>query len=99
MHWFRDHYLKSAADWDNPLVSPLLAKDLSELPPAIVITAGFDPLRDEGDAYAERLTAAGVPVFHHSYDALIHGFANMSLITDARVAVDEITKKLATKLA
>jgi acetyl esterase len=99
MHWFRGHYLNSAEEWDNPLVSPLLATNLSGLPSAIVITAGFDPLRDEGDAYAERLTTAGVPVFHHSYDAFIHGFANMSRISDARIAVDEIAEKLAQKLA
>ncbi len=98
MHWFRGHYLAVEDDRLNPLASPLLAPDLSGMPPAIVITAGFDPLRDEGDAYAERLASAGVPVFHRSYDSFIHGFANMSLISEARTAIDEIATQLAEQL-
>jgi len=94
MKWFRGHYLRSEDEWSNPLASPLLAADLSDHPPAIVVTAGFDPLADEGDAYAERLRAAGVPVTLRSYDSLIHGFANMSLIPEARTAVEEIAELL-----
>ena len=63
MEWFWDHYADEA-DRSNPLASPLLATDLSNLPPATIVTAQFDPLRDEGDAYAAALTAAGNRVQH-----------------------------------
>jgi acetyl esterase len=75
--WFREHYLSgsvlSAAD---PRVSPLLADDLSGLAPALILTAGFDPLRDEGAQYAEALRAAGVSVDYRMFGSLVHGFAN-----------------------
>lgn len=74
MEWFDAHYVSDGVDPADPRVSPLLAKDLSGLPPAIMVTAGHDPLRDEGDAYAEAMAAAGVPVRHLRYDSLIHGF-------------------------
>lgn len=77
MDWFRDNYLLGAAvDVTDPRISPLLAEDLSGLPPAIVVTAGFDPLRDEGNRYAEALAVAGVPVDRREYGSLVHGFAN-----------------------
>lgn len=77
MDWFEAHYLDGAAiDASDPRVSPLLADDLSGLPPALVVTAGFDPLRDEGTQYAEAMAAAGVPVDHRQFGSLIHGFAN-----------------------
>ncbi len=75
--WFAGHYLRSDADKDDWRASPLLAEDLSGLPPAIVITAEFDPLHDEGKAYADRLSAAGVPVSYHSYDGMLHGYIGM----------------------
>jgi acetyl esterase len=71
--WFQEHYAPDPAD---PLASPLLAEDLGGLPPTYLATAGFDPLRDEGDAYGRRLREAGVPVVHHCHDDLIHGFLN-----------------------
>ncbi|SEW12257.1 alpha/beta hydrolase [Natrinema salifodinae] len=77
MAWFRDHYFEREIDEGNVYAMPRLAHDLSELPPATVITAGFDPLRDDGAAYAERLEAAGVPVEYHHYDDVIHGFFGM----------------------
>jgi acetyl esterase len=77
MDWFRDHYLTGAdVDAADPRVSPLLADDLSGLPPALVLTAGFDPLRDEGNQYAEAMRAAGVTVDHRQFGTLVHGFAN-----------------------
>ncbi|HEY0182261.1 MAG TPA: alpha/beta hydrolase [Rhodopila sp.] len=73
MEWFWDHYLASPADGSNPYASPLLAADLSGLPPAMVVTCEFDPLRDEGLAYAERLRQAGVSVRSSHYEGMIHG--------------------------
>jgi acetyl esterase len=72
--WFRDHYLNDASERTDPRASPLFAKDLSGLPPAFVATAGFDPLRDEGKQYADRLREAGVPVEYRCYTSLFHGF-------------------------
>jgi acetyl esterase len=77
MDWFQERYLKSAEDVLDPRASPLLAPDHSHLPPALLLTAGFDPLRDEGEDYGQRLERAGVRVEHRSYGSLIHGFVNM----------------------
>ncbi|ELY68103.1 alpha/beta hydrolase [Natrinema versiforme] len=77
MAWFRSHYFESEIDMGNVYAFPLLADDLSGLPPATVITAGFDPLRDVGADYADRLADAGVPVEYHNYDDMIHGFFSM----------------------
>ena len=95
MVWFWDHYLAKANDSDNPLASPLRAKDLSGLPPAQVFTAEFDPLRDEGEAFAARLAAAGVPVNHTRYDGQIHGFWTMlAVMPAAGAAADEASAAL-----
>ena len=83
MEWFWDHYLASAEDGKNPYASPLQAADLNGLPPAMVITAEFDPLRDEGQAYAKRLQEAGVIVTTSYYEGLIHGFFWMAGALDA----------------
>lgn len=84
MTWFFDHYLESDVHARNPYAFPMGACDLSGLPPATVQTAGFDPLRDEGVAYAEQLEDAGVAVSHHHYPDAIHGFVTM-LAEPARV--------------
>jgi len=88
MAWFTRMYCPDAQHHRDPRLSPLLAADLSGLPPAYVVTAGFDPLRDEGVAYADKLDAAGVPVTHVNYPGMIHGFFSMrGLIPKAREAV------------
>ena len=95
MEWFWDLYLRSPVDGHNPFASPLRASDLSGLPPATVVTAGFDPLRDEGAAYADRLAAAGVDVDHRHYPDMVHGFLSL---TDEVAAADEAMDEVAGAL-
>jgi acetyl esterase len=88
MAWFTRMYCPDAAHHGDHRMSPLLAKDLSGLPPAYVATAGFDPLRDEGKAYADKLDAAGVPVTYVNYPGMIHGFFSLrGFVPKAREAV------------
>ncbi len=95
MAWFWQHYLPEGDDGRHPYASPLRAEDVSGLPPALVITAGFDPLRDEGDAYAGRLAASGVPVRHIRYDGMIHGFFWMpGVLSQAHAAYDACAQAL-----
>ena len=90
MIWFRGHYLRSEADRADFRASPIRAADHTGLPPALVITAELDPLRDEGRDYAETLQAAGVPATLANYDGQVHVFFQLSPILDGgRKAVDQ----------
>ncbi|MBE0615867.1 MAG: alpha/beta hydrolase [Burkholderiales bacterium] len=82
MLWFRDNYL-SPRDYDDWRASPIRAPDLARLPPAHIITAGYDPLLDEGRAYSDRLLAAGVPVLYECFEGMAHGFLTMGGVVAA----------------
>jgi acetyl esterase len=100
LEWCRSHYLSDPAQATDPRVSPLLAADLSGIAPAMVVTAGFDPVRDEGRAYADRLQAAGAKTVHREFETLIHGFIGMrGTLQAAARAMDEIAAGLRHELA
>jgi len=91
LRWFYEQYLRSPADAEDPLASPLLAESVAGLPPALLITAGLDPLLDEGIEYAERLRQAGVPVEHINYEGWPHGFffwAGTEAATDSTARIE-----------
>ncbi|MEM1086758.1 MAG: alpha/beta hydrolase [Pseudomonadota bacterium] len=91
MDWFMGHFLGEGADVSDPMISPGLHPKLDGLPPAIVITAGFDPLVDHGATYAEQLKAAGTTAQYKCYDSLAHGFtAFTAVVPDARKACLEV---------
>ena len=91
IRWFRDQYLSGPADIDDWRASPARASTLAGLPPAYVLTAGADPLRDEGDEYARRLKEAGVPVTYRTFPGQFHGFFTMGkLLRQANLAAAEI---------
>jgi len=95
MRWFESNYLPEDVRREDPRVSPLLAADLSGLPPAALVTAELDPLRDDGEAYAEALAAAGVRVITRRFDGLVHGFFAMGAFSAAaREAVGQVCADL-----
>jgi acetyl esterase len=95
MEWFYEHYLADPADASNPYAVPLLAEDFRGLPPAHVLTAEYDPLHDEGVAYARKLADAGVPTTTSEYAGAIHGFIWMSGVIDlGRSALNDLGRVL-----
>jgi acetyl esterase/lipase len=95
LSWFYEKYLVSPADSANPMFSILRTPDLSGLPRATVITADIDPLRSEGEAYAQRLQHAGVAVDYRNYEGVTHGFFGMGAVVDvAQQAVAQVAAGL-----
>jgi len=100
MDWFVGHYLPPGADPADPRNAPGRTGDLSGLAPAVIATAGFDPLVDQGEAYARRLAAAGVPVDYRRYDSLVHGFTAFGgVVPEAHRACGEIAGLVAARLS
>lgn len=95
MKWFWNHFIEDESQADDPYVSPLRAKNLSDLPPALIVTAEYDPLRDEGEAYAKKLQEAGVKVTLSRYPGMIHAFIRMTARLDkANEALDQVAGTL-----
>jgi acetyl esterase len=95
MQYFRGHYLPREREWLDWRASPLLASSHAGLPPAFVMTAGFDPLRDEGRAYSEKLQKDGVPTQYREYSDMVHGFITMGRVLDsANAALAECAQVL-----
>ncbi|OUD03989.1 alpha/beta hydrolase [Streptomyces swartbergensis] len=99
MRVFTAAYVPDPADRDHPLVSPGLADDLAGLPPALVITAENDRLRDEGDAYAKALEAAGVPVTHRVFEGVDHYFTHTGPVPEGKEAIDLMATTLRNALS
>lgn len=99
LDWFTERFLVSEAQKRDPRLSPIFVTDLSRLPPTHVVTAGFDPLRDEGEAVATRLRESGVACTHRSEDGLIHGFVSMSgVLPEAQLALERIGHAISERL-
>jgi acetyl esterase len=90
--WYYEEYYGNDANTKDFRVSPIFADDLSGLPPALIITAEYDTLRDEAKAYADRLESSGVRVQYSCYSGMIHGFLQMAgMVDEAQDAIDEIS--------
>jgi len=93
--WYYRTYCGEQCDPKDPRVSPIFAQDLSGLPPALIIAAEYDTLRDEAEAYAERLRSAGVATRYSCAEGMVHGFLQMrGIVPDAQIAVEEIARAL-----
>ncbi|MBV8887571.1 MAG: alpha/beta hydrolase [Chroococcidiopsidaceae cyanobacterium CP_BM_RX_35] len=100
MRWFWKHYLNSEVEATHPYASPLRAEDLRGLPSALFVTAQFDPLRDQGEAYAKRLREAKVPVTYKCYDGMIHCFLSFAKeLEQARAGLLEVIAALQSAFA
>ena len=101
MHWFRSHYLGNPdTEESDPRVSPLASDDLGQLPPALIVAAGYDPLRDEAKLYADRLSAAGVPVEYRCFESTVHAFVSFSaMIPVGLEALTFVTSRLHSVLS
>ena len=99
MAWYWHRYLRSDVDAEHPYAVPLQARELADSPPATVVTSELDPLRDEGQAYARRLTDAGVPVKHIEYEGVFHSFLALWHELDrANTALAEVSNRITTAL-
>jgi acetyl esterase len=98
LEWFRDCYFESPVHRRNPYADPTNAGDVSGVAPATVITAGFDPLRDGGRAYAEQLVGDGVPTRYVNYEAMVHGFMTLREVDRAHDAIATVADDLADAL-
>lgn len=95
MEWYREQYIRTSDDIQNPLASPLLAADVTNLAPTFILTAEYDPLVDEAEIYGKRLAEAGVPVKVSRYDGQIHGFVRQTaIIDDSHKALAECSQVL-----
>ena len=95
IRWLMGHYLRNDEDRRNPLASPSFAASFEELPSALIITAEFDPLRDEAEEYGKKLREAGVPVQISRYEGMVHGFVSMADMLDkGKQGVAEATAAL-----
>jgi acetyl esterase len=100
LDWFFGHYLPTSADTSDPRISPLLAASFKGLPPAFIMLGGFDPLHDEGESYAKKLRAAGVPVTVADYSDMVHCFIYLqTILPQAREAVSGAAKALKSAFA
>ncbi len=99
MEWFWNYYIPNAKDRENPYASPARARDLKTLPPAHIITASHDPLRDEGEAFAELLKKAGNKVKVKRYEGVVHGFVSLQFVIDqGKTATRELAEELKASL-
>jgi acetyl esterase len=96
MEYFRSQYLPHRSDWEDPRASPMLADDVTGLAPALIVTAGFDPLRDDGAGYAEALRKGGADVEYRCYQDQIHGFLGMGILPDSLALATEVCDAMGT---
>ena len=100
IEWYKKQYIPKGHDPMDPHLSPLFAHDFSSLPPALIITAEYDPMRDEGETYAQKLKSAGVPTTLKRYKGMVHGFFQMEGLLDAtRLAIKHVGETLKTHFA